>query len=61
MRGSGVARDLREAAEGSPELAARRKALQEAGLMDRAEYREQLEAANDAAFADGHAVERKAA
>ena len=42
MRGSGAVRDLREAAQLSPELSAQLSELVEAGHIDRAEYREQI-------------------
>ena len=48
MRGAGAVRDLREAAQLSPELAAQLTALAEAGNIERAEYREKIIALVDA-------------
>ncbi|MDR1349830.1 MAG: hypothetical protein LBJ59_03430 [Zoogloeaceae bacterium] len=61
MQGSGAVRDLREAAQGAPELAAQLKALQDAGLMNREAYQMRIEAANDEEFLDDHVMERGAA
>ncbi|MDR2925971.1 MAG: hypothetical protein LBU76_08530, partial [Azoarcus sp.] len=42
MQGSGAVRDLREAAQLSPELAEKLSALAEAGYLDRGEFREKI-------------------